>query len=676
MIFAITTLISALSISLIAAYFSIIGLATIFPGSIYAVIAMGSVLEIGKIIASIWLHKNWKVAPRMIKIYLFFAILVLMGITSMGIFGFLSKSHIEHEQNAEKSKALVVQVENKIERKKDYIDRQKELIKQNEENSQNLGDKSSKNIKLEQEKIQQLTIQLDRDIEIDNKIISSLKERLAILDEDLNQIKNKSGGLFSSKKKDVEAKILDQKDERQSISEKMQEAESRISKHRDETSNLVSEIRKRIQEYQSIGFEDPSISVSKIENININIAKALEEIDQLEQEKFNYGDGTRQLEAEVGPVKYVAEVIADFTGAEFDLGKAVRIVIVILIFVFDPLAILLVLAAHISLSKRFPKSMIDEGMYLEKIAEMEIKEKEIESKEFELEERKKDIDEDRKIIKLHEEQIKLYKSEISKNKELARKTKTEIEKNIIEMEKNSPVKEELEKLIKQKKAQQDELKSLKTEKDHILCKIDKFDQDCKEIKSVFTNHDKNRKTLNQLKNELDNSLSKIEDLKNKTLALEQENKKLKENTLINKNLIEQIDALKSENQIMKTQLIDLENLSNRINELKKEKQKLVEENNQSKEKNLLVKSNLGNGSFSVQVSSELGGIHQFSKIGDFSKAEMLNCQAISYEIDEICPERKGPLLLKVFQANIKKYLDERLDNREYKKSKPEYIFIP
>ena len=213
MIFAITTLISALSISLIAAYFSIIGLATIFPGSIYAVIAMGSVLEIGKIIASIWLHKNWKVAPRMIKIYLFFAILVLMGITSMGIFGFLSKSHIEHEQNAEKSKALVVQVENKIERKKDYIDRQKELIKQNEENSENLGDKSSENIKLEQEKIQQLTIQLDRDIEIDNKIIASLKERLAILDEDLNQIKNKSGGLFSSKKKDIEAKILDQKDE-------------------------------------------------------------------------------------------------------------------------------------------------------------------------------------------------------------------------------------------------------------------------------------------------------------------------------------------------------------------------------------------------------------------------------------------------------------------------------
>lgn len=676
MIFAITTLISALSISLIAAYFSIIGLATIFPGSIYAVIAMGSVLEIGKIIASIWLHKNWKVAPRMIKAYLFFAILVLMGITSMGIFGFLSKSHIEHEQNAEKSKALVSQVENKIERQRDYINRQRELIQQSEQSSENLGDKSAKNIKLEQEKIEQLTSQLDRDIEIDNKIITSLNERLSILDKDLNEIKNKSGGLFSNKKKDLEAKVLEQKQERENISIKIKEAESRISKHRNETSELVSEVRKRIQEYQSIGFEDPSFSVNKIEKYNSNISQALEEIDKLEQEKFNYSDGTRQLEAEVGPVKYVAEVIADFTGAEFDLGKAVRIVIIILIFVFDPLAILLVLAAHISLSKRFPKAMIDEGIYLEKIAEMEIKEKEIESKEFELEERKKDIEEERKIIKLHENQIKAFQEEISKNKEIARKTKTEIEKNIIEMEKNSPVKEELEKLIKEKESHENELNSLKTEKNDILCKIDKFDKDCKEIKSVFTNHNKNKKALDVLKIELDENLLKINILKTKTLELEEENKKLKASNLSNEKLIKEIDTLKSENQTMKAQLSNFENLSARVSQLKLEKDNLLKENNKSKEKSLVLKSNLGNGTFSVQVNSELGGIHQFSKLGDFSKSEILNCQAISSEIDEICPERKGPLLLKVFETNIKKYLDERLDNREYKKSKPEYKFIP
>ena len=152
MIFSVLTLISALSISVIAAYFSIIGLATIFPGSIEAVIAMGAALEIGKIVAAIWLHKNWKTAPKMLRIYLFGAIVVLMGITSMGIFGFLSKSHIEHEQDAEKAAALVSQVETKIDREKQYIARQKELIQQSEDKNQNRSDKSAENIDLEQKK--------------------------------------------------------------------------------------------------------------------------------------------------------------------------------------------------------------------------------------------------------------------------------------------------------------------------------------------------------------------------------------------------------------------------------------------------------------------------------------------------------------------------------------------
>jgi len=95
-IFAIATLVSALSISCVGAYFSVLGLATIFPGSQISVVIMGIVLEIGKIIAAIWLHRNWKVAPWLVKGYLCFAVLVLMGITSLGIFGFLSKSHIEH----------------------------------------------------------------------------------------------------------------------------------------------------------------------------------------------------------------------------------------------------------------------------------------------------------------------------------------------------------------------------------------------------------------------------------------------------------------------------------------------------------------------------------------------------------------------------------------------------
>ena len=676
MIFAITTLISALSISIIAAYFSIIGLATIFPGSIYAVIAMGSVLEIGKIIASIWLHKNWKSAPRMIKFYLFSAILVLMGITSMGIFGFLSKSHIEHEQIAEKSKALVTQVENKIERQKEYIQRQKDLITQKEEKSENLGGKTSENIKLEQEKISQLTNQLDRDISIDNEILKSLNDKTSALDKELNDLKNKPGGLFSSKKKDIEAKILEQKTERENIAKKIKIAEDNISKQRSETSEIISNIRKRIQEYQSLGFENPGEEESKVELLNNNISKALDEIDILEQEKFNYNDGTRQLEAEIGPIKYVAEFISDLTGSSFDISKAVRIVILILIFVFDPLAILLVLAAHISLSRRFPKIISDEGIHLEKIAKFEIMEKEIESKEVELTERQKDIDQDKKIIELHEEQMKSYQEEIIKNKEIARETKIEIEKGIIEMEKNSPVKEELNKILQQKEKEIEELSSLKDEKKSILGKIDKFDEDCREIKSVFTNHNENKQAIELLKSRMEDSIEKIKQLKNECQGLEDENQKLKKSSFNSSELIKEIDFLKSENQSIKKEHILYKDMELQINQLKEEKNKLLTDDQNQKEKTLVLKSNLGNGSFSVQVPSEKGGVHQFMKIGDFSKSEMLNCQAMSSEIDELCPERKGPLLLKVFEANIKKYLDDRLDNRQYKKSKPEYLFIP
>ena len=676
MIFAITTLISARSISIIAAYFSIIGLATIFPGSIYAVIAMGSVLEIGKIIASIWLHKNWKSAPRMIKFYLFSAILVLMGITSMGIFGFLSKSHIEHEQIAEKSKALVAQVENKIERQKEYIQRQKDLIAQKEEKSENLGGKTSENIKLEQEKISQLTNQLDRDISIDNEILKSLNDKTSALDKELNDLKNKSGGLFSSKKKDIEAKILEQKTERENIAKKIKIAEDNISKQRSETSEIISNIRKRIQEYQSLGFENPGEEESKVELLNNNISKALDEIDILEQEKFNYNDGTRQLEAEIGPIKYVAEFISDLTGSSFDISKAVRIVILILIFVFDPLAILLVLAAHISLSRRFPKIISDEGIHLEKIAKFEIMEKEIESKEVELTERQKDIDQDKKIIELHEEQMKSYQEEIIKNKEIARETKIEIEKGIIEMEKNSPIKEELNKILQQKEKEIKELSSLKDEKKSILGKIDKFDEDCREIKSVFTNHNENKQAIELLKNRLEDSIAKIKELKNECQELEEEGRKLKKSSLDSNELMKEIDRLKRESQTAKLELSKCTGLSEQIEQLKIQRDKLLSEASGAQENSLIIKNNLGNGNFSVEVVSEVGGSHIFTKIGDFNKAEILNCQAIGCEIDEICPERKGPLLLKVFESNIKKYLDNRLDNREYKKSKPEYKFIP
>ena len=108
MIFYILVLLSALSISGTGAYFSILGLATMFPGSTTEVIVMGGVLEVGKIIAAIWLHLNWKSANKLMRFYLTGAVIVLMFITSMGIFGFLSKAHIEHSYLTDKEVAAAL----------------------------------------------------------------------------------------------------------------------------------------------------------------------------------------------------------------------------------------------------------------------------------------------------------------------------------------------------------------------------------------------------------------------------------------------------------------------------------------------------------------------------------------------------------------------------------------
>ena len=95
MLFNYLTIFIALSISGVAIFYSVAGLATIFAASVIPIIIMGSVLEVGKLITAVWLHKNWSKAVWWLKTYLTLAVVILMFITSMGIFGYLSKSHIE-----------------------------------------------------------------------------------------------------------------------------------------------------------------------------------------------------------------------------------------------------------------------------------------------------------------------------------------------------------------------------------------------------------------------------------------------------------------------------------------------------------------------------------------------------------------------------------------------------
>ena len=95
MILAICTLFTALAISAVAAFYSIVGLMAIFSASAMSIAVMGIVLEVGKLITASWLYQNWKRGPLLLKSYLTIAVVVLMFITSMGIFGYLSKAHID-----------------------------------------------------------------------------------------------------------------------------------------------------------------------------------------------------------------------------------------------------------------------------------------------------------------------------------------------------------------------------------------------------------------------------------------------------------------------------------------------------------------------------------------------------------------------------------------------------
>ena len=243
MFLTILTFLSAISISVIAAGYSIVGLATLFAGAVVPIILMGSALEVGKLVAASWLYHNWNSeVPRLLKLYLFIAIIVLVFITSLGIFGFLSKAHLDQVKPTSSNNIKIELLDNQI--------KSQEIIIERSQNTLTLLDKA-------------LEVYIDKEY-----VTRGLKER----------------------KK--------QKPERDALTLAINEASDKIAELSDKKGSL-----------------------------------------KLEQDK---------IEAEVGPIKYVAELIYGENAKDM-FDHAVRVVILILIFVFDPLAVLLLIAANISL---------------------------------------------------------------------------------------------------------------------------------------------------------------------------------------------------------------------------------------------------------------------------------------------------------------------------------------
>lgn len=335
---------SAISISLTAAYFSIVGLATMFPGSKEAIIIMGAVLEVGKLVAAVWLHKEWHSAFKFIRNYLLIAVVVLSIITSMGIFGFLSRSHVEHTASIEKEQALVSQIEAKIEREKEFISKKNELINKIESRQSSSAGNKDETISRLLERIEDIKQESESAIQEQQNSINKYESRIKELDKELEE--SKSSGLFSNNK-NYNKIISKQKEERESISSLISGYEDKSAELRSKSLESISKIREQIDSVNSE--KDVVINVDpNISKYTLEVDGAYNRIAELENQSFNYGQGLRALETEMGPITYIVEAIKDWTGADLDTGKGIRIVIITLIFVFDPLAILLLIAATMS----------------------------------------------------------------------------------------------------------------------------------------------------------------------------------------------------------------------------------------------------------------------------------------------------------------------------------------
>ena len=241
------TLVVALAISGVAAWYSIVGLMAIFAAAAIPIAIMGGVLEVGKLLTASWLYQNWKIAPRLLKTYLTAAVIVLMFITSMGIFGFLSKAHIDQTLVGGDNSLEIQSLDQQIEQEQRRIKDAELVIKQ-----------------------------LDAAVQ-------------ALINYD--RIRGRDGAIAVRQNQAVERASL---------------------------SGIISEASKNIK--------------------------------QLRNEKQPLQRQQLQLEAEVGPIKYIAALFYTDTNKNV-LEEAVRWVIITIIFVFDPLAVLLVIAANMSLSK-------------------------------------------------------------------------------------------------------------------------------------------------------------------------------------------------------------------------------------------------------------------------------------------------------------------------------------
>ena len=378
MLYGILTLLSALTISAVAIYYSIAGLVAIFAAAAIPIIIMGTALEIGKLVTAVWLHKYWQQATWWLKTYLTTAVIVLMFITSMGIFGFLSKAHIEQTSAGEESVAQVERLAGEIERQQDIIVRAEEKIKKLETSTVGGDANIQSQIDAEQERIDKAYIRVQPAIDEQQKIIDSqatlYKNELAKIDAEMETLQGyidsgdtkkaqqmigaSADGIFGKKTADKIGDWQEEKaKERNELIDKIERASNnpQAKAAAEEIKRLRTTVEQQIKDSNALinrlrnqlGDTDKTADIdAQVDAQNLRIKNANTEIDTLTDEKYALEGEYRKLEAEVGPIKYIAEFVYGENATQNMLEEAVRWVIIIIIFVFDPLAVLLLIASQ------------------------------------------------------------------------------------------------------------------------------------------------------------------------------------------------------------------------------------------------------------------------------------------------------------------------------------------
>jgi len=401
MFIGILALITALAISAVAIYYSVAGLVAIFAAAAIPIMIMGGVLEVSKLVTTVWLHRNWNLATWWLKTYLSTAVVVLMFITSMGIFGFLSKAHIEQTAGVEQDQARIEQITERIEYNTSVIESAENKINE----LQNSGSTMETNIR---DQVEQAQDRIDTAYDRVKPAIQEQRELIArqtnlyqtqidTIDENLQELNEFIRNDEIRKAQAIVGTVVDgvygtqtaeafrnyqqaQEQKRDDLVSKLETSlnnNSIVQRARSEIENLqqradrqvadatatIERLRSRLNNSTDNNIE------TLIEQQNQRIQEAGSQVETLTDTKFELESSYRELEAEVGPLRFIAEFVYGDQADAALLEKAVQWIILIIIFVFDPLAVLLLIASQYSIEGARTKNRRKEDFMAEVTSE-------------------------------------------------------------------------------------------------------------------------------------------------------------------------------------------------------------------------------------------------------------------------------------------------------------------